>query len=570
MVADPEIGYPSLDEQSSDLTEGPFRLAPETELLGPYPDSGYREPPMLARRADGHVVQLPPLLYAVTEAISREGTPERISEDVATNAGVRVDAGDIPYLIAEKLVPLGIVEPPNGAAAPTPATGSDPLLALRLRTKVVPDRVVHTLTTLFRPFFMPLVVAVMVTAVVAFDVWLFGIHGIAQSARSVLETPVLMLVVFACIVVGAALHEIGHATGSRYGGAMPGAMGVGIYIVWPAFYTDISASHTLPRRGRLRADLGGIYFTALASIAVGTISVLTGFEALLIVVLLLQFEMARQLLPLLRLDGYYVVSDLVGVPDLFGRIGPILMSFLPGRKDDPRVTQLKPWVRAVVSIWVVAVVVFVSYYTIFLLLALPRLIGTGWQSFVAQWHAAGAAIGGGAWAAAALAILQLFILAAPAAGMAYMIWNVARRWLRWWQALSGRPLSRAVLAAVTAVALAFLGWAWWPKADTYAPIGPDERWIVSEVGPAISHLRSERGTTFGSNDTAPASGSAPAPMPAASQPSTDPTAAPSPATTAAPSLTSSPSVSPSSSASPSVSAKPSVSTSVSPATSPSP
>jgi putative peptide zinc metalloprotease protein len=349
---------------------------------------------------------------------------------------------------------------------------------------------------------------------------------------------------------------------------MPGAMGVGLYIVWPAFYTDISASHTLPRRGRLRADLGGIYFSALASILIGGIAVLIGFEALLVVVLILQFEMARQLLPLLRLDGYYVVSDLVGVPDLFGRIGPILLSFLPGRKDDPRVTQLKPWVRTVVSIWVVAVVAFITYYTIFLLLALPRLIGTGWQSFVAQWHAAGAAIGNGAWATAALSILQLFILSAPAFGIAYMIWNIGRRWWRWWQALSGHPLGRAALALVTALAVGLLLWAWWPKPGAYAPIGPNERWTVGEVAPAISRLTSERGSTLGSDRATTRGGGAPAPAttpsPASTHPSPSAASTPSPA----PSSTASPSPSPRSS--PSVTASPSVSASLSPTPSPTP
>ena len=46
-------------------------------------------------------------------------------------------------------------------------------------------------------------------------------------------------------------------------------MGVGIYIVWPAFYTDITDAYRLGKGGRLRADLGGMYFNAIFALAVG-------------------------------------------------------------------------------------------------------------------------------------------------------------------------------------------------------------------------------------------------------------------------------------------------------------
>ena len=47
-------------------------------------------------------------------------------------------------------------------------------------------------------------------------------------------------------------------------GPRPGAMGAGLYIVWPAFYTDVTDTYRLGRGGRLRTDLGGLYFNAVA------------------------------------------------------------------------------------------------------------------------------------------------------------------------------------------------------------------------------------------------------------------------------------------------------------------
>ena len=47
-------------------------------------------------------------------------------------------------------------------------------------------------------------------------------------------------------------------------------------------------------------------------------------------------QMVRQLAPLLRFDGYHVLADLTGVPDLYQRIGPVLSGLLPRRGRGPR------------------------------------------------------------------------------------------------------------------------------------------------------------------------------------------------------------------------------------------
>ncbi|HEV8221663.1 MAG TPA: hypothetical protein VGQ05_15440, partial [Streptosporangiaceae bacterium] len=55
----------------------------------------------------------------------------------------------------------------------------------------------------------------------------------------------------------------------------------------------------------------------------------TSAEILLLVIAFTHLEMLEQLLPFVRFDGYYILSDLVGVPDLFARVVPILKSALP-------------------------------------------------------------------------------------------------------------------------------------------------------------------------------------------------------------------------------------------------
>ncbi len=181
-------------------------------------------------------------------------------------------------------------------------------------------------------------------------------QGLAAATAQAFGNPALFLAVVAVTVLSAGFHEFGHAAAARYGGSTPGTMGFGFYLFWPAFYTDVTDSYPLGRAGRVRTDLGGLYFNALVVLASFGVWWLTGWHAVLLLVATQILQMVRQLLPLLRFDGYHVLADLTGVPDLYQRIGPILRASLPGRWHQPEATALKTWARLVVIAWVLIVV----------------------------------------------------------------------------------------------------------------------------------------------------------------------------------------------------------------------
>ena len=107
---------------------------------------------------------------------------------------------------------------------------------------------------------------------------------------------------------------------------------------------------------------------------------LTGFEPLLLLVVIQTFAIVQQSLPLLRLDGFYIISDLTGVPDMLTRIKPVLRRLIPGREPDPRVTELKPWVRRVVTGYVCFVVPLIALLFVLMLIHAPRAFATGYDS----------------------------------------------------------------------------------------------------------------------------------------------------------------------------------------------
>ena len=456
-------------------------LARGVELIGRFEDSGFKEPPYIARRADGQVVQLPEMLFRLAEQIDGTAGVEQLAERFSERIERQVQPDDVAMLIDSQLRPLGVVAQPDDASIELNKV--DPLLALKFRAAVVPDGAVRHVTSLFRPLFHAPVIALVVAALLGVDAWLFLIHGVSQSLRHVLYQPLLMLIVIAGVVVATAFHEIGHATAVRYGGARPGVMGVGLYLVWPAFYTDITDAYRLDKRGRLRTDLGGVYFNAIFALAVAGAYAVTGWEPVLLLIVLQNFAILQQLLPLLRLDGYYVLSDLTGVPDIFLRIRPVLASFLPGREPDPRVSELKGWVRFVVSAYVVGVVGFLLMTVALLVINLPRMVSTGYDSVALRYQAAGPAFHHGHTASGIVDIVQMTFLILPAAGLALTATRVGRRAgggaLRW---SSGRPGRQTAMAAALAGAVALAAVSWWPNGE-YRPIQPGERGtLVGAIG----------------------------------------------------------------------------------------
>jgi putative peptide zinc metalloprotease protein len=465
---------------------GPPRLADGIELIGVYEGSGFKDPPHIVRRADGQVVQLPELLFVVAEECADGASScDELAVRVADRMKVQLTGEDVRFLCDEKLRPLGVMAAENGASQELKKI--DPLLALKFRARVVPERAVRAVTTVFHPLFFPPVIVAVIGGLIAIDVWMFGFHGVAQSVRSVLYDPAFILLLLGLVILSAAFHECGHATACRYGGATPGVMGAGLYIVWPAFYTDVTDAYRLGKAGRLRTDLGGIYFNAIFTLGTAAVYFLTGFEPLLLVMILQQIEIVHQLLPFLRMDGYYILSDLTGVPDMFARIKPTLRSLIPGREKDPRVDELKPWVRTAVTIYVFTLIPTLLFMFSMMLFNAPRIFATAWDSLFLQWDKASAAFGDGSILSGVVDSLQILILLLPAAGI---VASFGRAGIRagqgGWKVTRGHPIFRSGLTLVAAGVAALLAFIWWPNGD-YKPIQPGER---GTIGGALAEFKS--------------------------------------------------------------------------------
>ena len=472
------------------LVDAPARVD-DLQLIGSMVGSGYRTPPALVRRGDGQTLQLTPLLYLVLDAVDGRRSCAEIADVVSHAMERRVSEEMVATLVEDHLRPLGLLKLDDGSEPELKR--SNPLLALKLKFAVTDPRSTRRLTDPFRFLFRPALAAVVVAGFLAVTWWVFFRQGLAPAAYDAFQRPHLLLLVFVVTVLSAGFHEFGHAAAARYGGADPGVIGAGLYLVWPAFYTDVTDSYRLGRTGRIRTDLGGLYFNAIVVVLTFVWWSFSGWDALLLLVATQILQMVQQLLPLLRFDGYHLLADLTGVPDLYHRIRPTLAGLLPHRWSDPEARALKPWARGVITLWVLITVPMLVLMLAALVAAVPRMVGSAGGAIQQNASAVADSWQTGTVIDVTANGLQVLAVVLPLLACAIILGRLGLRSSRGLAQWSQGSLPKRVLAAaLSAVVITSLSWAWWPHPGNYRPIGPDERGLITSLLPSAQSVPAAR------------------------------------------------------------------------------
>jgi putative peptide zinc metalloprotease protein len=512
------------------------RLADNIELAGEMVESAFKSPPWLISR-DGRYIQVSKLLYVVAEQCNGKRTLDEIARVVSDSIQRKVGPEDIKVIVGNLML-AGIVALPEGFQAPQAqanSAGIGSALALNMKMRMLSPRVIDPMTALVQFLYWPPVMVVALGVAAVAEAWVYLSHGIGNSIHDAFYTPGLMLAVFAFIVVAAAFHEIGHAAALRYGGARARAMGVGLYIVYPAFYTDVTENYKLPRWARLRTDLGGFYFNLLFILGLLAIYRLTGYEFLILIVVILNLEIIHQTLPFVRLDGYWALADLTGIPDFFSQIVPFLRSHLPSwvpLPDGAKMAELKTWGKFAFAAYILITVPLLLFLLFTMIRAAPRIIATAWDALFSQFGTIGHSFGVGDIVIALAAIAQVVALGLPLLGIVVTLFTLARRvfgaiW-RWSQPTVGRRITGA-LASMAIVAGIALLWApqlplpGSPPGPLYAatapfvPIQPNEQFTLADITVAQGSLANPGVATRPAASAEPGTPTGGGAQPAASQ-----------------------------------------------------
>ncbi len=176
------------------------------------------------------------------------------------------------------------------------------------------------------------------------------------------------------------LHEFGHGLACKRFGSQCHSMGVMFLVLMPCLYCDVSDSWTLPNKWKRAAiAAAGMYFEfVLAAMAAfvwwysqpGTINML----ALNVVFICSVSTLLFNANPLLRFDGYYILSDLIEIPNLRQKASSILHRasgrWLLGlqHSEDPFLPKTNRWlfiaysIAAVIYRWLITASIFWFLY----------------------------------------------------------------------------------------------------------------------------------------------------------------------------------------------------------------
>ena len=198
----------------------------------------------------------------------------------------------------------------------------------------------------------------------------------------------------------------------------------------------------------------------------------------------------QQLLPLLRFDGYYVLSDLTGVPDILVADQADLPLARPRAPQRARSTSSSHGCASWSPLYLLALVPTLTLLLAWIVMSAPRTFATAHDSFGLQLDriarlAGFAEIGVGAFRIAALVM--------PLAAMSLSSRAPARMGLRGIGRLVARehPARGLVAVAGTAAAVGAIAFVWWPNGD-YEPIRPGERGTLPEAVRAVPSIPSGR------------------------------------------------------------------------------
>ncbi|HET7499715.1 MAG TPA: HlyD family efflux transporter periplasmic adaptor subunit, partial [Kofleriaceae bacterium] len=266
--------------------------------------------------------------YIVFRCFDGRSTTQDIADRLKRERDVVVTSAQVARL-AERLHEKQMVLAPGEVVKSEDARLSDSsgiiarLVMIQLPLAWNPDvfltRAYHRIKyVVFRPAFF---VALVALVAIAFTVWIQSLGQIRMQAAR-LDVKSSFLLYYACFSATFFVHECAHGVACKgFGGKVP-KIGSFLYFFVAVFYTDVSASWMFPSKFR---RLMVLFAGALANLTLCAISTLAWRitiqgspvnQVCFALMTINAFAASFTLFPLLRGDGYYILSTAVDIPNL--------------------------------------------------------------------------------------------------------------------------------------------------------------------------------------------------------------------------------------------------------------
>lgn len=124
------------------------------------------------------------------------------------------------------------------------------------------------------------------------------------------------------------LHELGHIAACRKFTGKNGEIGFGIYFIFPVLYSNISSVWHANKQERIITNLAGIYMQLWCMLIFYGFYWVTQNTTSLYLAYFITLYSFVQIIPFIRSDGYWLLSDITSTPNLLEKSGAEVKNFI--------------------------------------------------------------------------------------------------------------------------------------------------------------------------------------------------------------------------------------------------
>lgn len=240
-----------------------------------------------------------------------------------------------------------------------------------LKKELIQFPIIRRLTSHLKFLFNAYIIGILLIIAFVLEFYFWGEYAFVEhygtfSLCSFLELLFLLL-------LSSFVHELGHATACHHFGIKHGGIGVGLYLNFPVFYTDVSNIWQLTRKQRLVVNVAGVYFQLILILIVLILYTYMNDVILEYFIFLTNMNMLITLNPFFKFDGYWIISDLLGVPNLRKRTNEVLLHYwyvicrIKNNNTKPFVFKMRTKEKIFMILYVLLVNIFLGYYCFYLI-----------------------------------------------------------------------------------------------------------------------------------------------------------------------------------------------------------
>ncbi len=323
-------------------------------------DTSGKNPRYIAVSHSRKHMRISPLAYDLLERVSTGSSFATIAQEMSSEGKGALTAEEAQHAyerVVDKISKIGsdqVVRP------------KDFWFKLPLITATGVQLVATQLTFMFHPFVVFTVLSSL-SLLVAYTMT----HGLF---RTILANPALVILAYLLFLLSLLAHEFGHASACAKGGVKPSEIGAAVYLFFPVFYSDVSSSWQLSRWQKVRVDIGGIYFQLCMGGIYLFLFIITKQAVFQWAVFLLLSSCMLSLNPLMKFDGYWILTDILDVSNLYKQPVYLLVYFYNALLKKPQ--QTLRWSKGVCIAILVYGVLRTMLWTYVFIVFLPFLYKT--------------------------------------------------------------------------------------------------------------------------------------------------------------------------------------------------